>query len=87
MKRGLYRIHGIDGRPDDVRVEDDGIEVPIAEHLYRAHGYLPRADDLPWQEDYFAKKPSAADGSSVSDIAKAAREQARQEFLTRFGRP
>ena len=46
MRRGLYRIHGMDGRPDDVRVEDDGIDMPLEEGLYRARGYLPRRSAL-----------------------------------------
>ena len=38
MRRGLYRIHGMDARPDDVRVEDDGIDVPLEEGLRSAYG-------------------------------------------------
>jgi hypothetical protein len=86
MRRGLYRVHGIDGRPDDVRVEDDGIEFPIEEGLYRTRGYQPSADDLPWQEEFFQKQIPADDAAGASDGAKAIREQARQEFRARFGR-
>jgi hypothetical protein len=57
MKRGLYRIHGVDGQPDDVRVDDDGIEVPVEERLYRNRGHMPVVADLPWQEDYLKKSP------------------------------
>lgn len=84
MKRGLYRIRGA-GCPNDVRVEDDGIEMPMEETLYRAHGYLPRIDDLPWQEDYVRSAASARDLSdAIARDEKAARERARQEFLARF---
>ena len=86
MHRGLYRIHGVDGRPDDVRVDDDGIDIPIKEGLYRARGYLPSADDLPWQEEYFNKRPSVDNVTGTSDAAKAIREKARQEFRARFGK-
>ena len=86
MRRGLYRIHGADGHPNDVRVEDDGIDIPMEEGLYRTRGYLPLADDLPWQEDYFNKTTPANNPTSVADTAKAVREQARQEFLARFGK-
>jgi hypothetical protein len=84
MRRGLYRVPGLGGHPDDVRVEDDGIEMPLAESLYRSRGYLPPVEDLPWQEDYFGKKPAAAPAPSAD---KAAREEARQAFLTRFRKP
>jgi len=53
---GLYRIHGIDGRPDDVRVDLDGITAPLEESLYRARGCQPPVDVLPWQELYFAHR-------------------------------
>ncbi len=87
MKRGLYRIHGSNGQPDDVRMEDDGIEVPLEESLYRTRGYLPRVDDLLWEEDYFSKKRSP-DGNTRDSAAveKTAREQARKAFLTRFAK-
>lgn len=75
MRRGLYRIHGASDRPDDVRVDDDGIELPMEEWLYRARGHLPAVDDLPWQEDYSSAPTEATD--------KAARERARQEFVER----
>jgi hypothetical protein len=88
MRRGMYRVHGANGSPDDVRVEDDGIEMPLAESLYRARGYLPRVEDLPWREAYFAPKPSAASGEAASELAdKTAREVARQDFLGRFRKP
>ena len=85
MRRGLYRIHGIDGRSDDVRVEDDGIEMPLEESLYRSRGYLPPVDDLPWQEDFAQGRLSSATVSNITEGAKkAAREQERQDFLGRF---
>ncbi len=87
MKRGLYRIRGA-GRPDDVRVEDDGIEMPMEEALYRARGYQPCVEDLPWQQDYFSRKRSADSLNGATEAAqKAAREQARQEFRARFRKP
>lgn len=52
MRRGLYRILGTAGRPNDVRVDDDGISVPVEEGIYRARAYQPPADELPWAEDY-----------------------------------
>jgi hypothetical protein len=85
MKRGLYRIRGAEGRPDDVRVDLDGIEAPVEETIYRARGYLPVVDDLQWQEDYFSVTQSAARSNETAEAAqKAAREQARQEFRARF---
>ncbi len=60
MRRGIYRVHGKDGQPDDVRVEDDGIQMPLAETLYISRGYLPRVTDLPWQENYVVPKPPEA---------------------------
>jgi len=87
MKHGLYRIRGAGDRPDDVRLDDDGIEVPMEEPLYRARGYLPSADDLPWQEDYLRRKQSPEGLSGATEGAeKGARERARQEFLLRFRR-
>ena len=56
MRCGLYRIRGLDGAPADIRVDDDGIEVPVSERLYRDRGYLPRVTDLPWQEEYTASR-------------------------------
>lgn len=58
MRRGLYRIHGVDGLPDDVRVDDDGIDLPMNEALYRAYGYKPFVDDLPWQDAYRPQQAS-----------------------------
>ena len=88
MKRGMYRVHGTDGRPDDVRIEDDGIEMPLAENLYRTRGYLPPIEDLPWREAFFAPKASSASTDAAKGQAdKAAREVARQDFLGRFRKP
>jgi len=52
MRRGLYRILGVGGLPNDVRVDDDGITLPVEESLYRARGYRPLVDDLPWEDAY-----------------------------------
>jgi hypothetical protein len=51
---GLYRVHGTDGRPDDVRIDLVGITAPLEESLYRARGHRPPVESLPWQEDYVA---------------------------------
>jgi hypothetical protein len=85
MKRGLYRIRGAADLPNDVRVDDDGIEAPLDEGLYRTRGYLPPVDDLPWSDEYLGLKPSA-EGTGVAreGVEKAAREQSRQDFLRRF---
>ena len=88
MRRGLYRIHGVGDLANDVRVDDDGIEVPMEERLYRAHGYLPAFEHLPWQDQYQKLQPSADSRSSSSEGAeKASRQQAREEFLDRFRKP
>ncbi|HZK89052.1 MAG TPA: hypothetical protein VFC56_02795 [Stellaceae bacterium] len=58
MRRGIYRILGVGGRPNDVRVDDDGIGVPVEEALYRARGYLPSVDKLPWEDAYFSQQAS-----------------------------
>jgi hypothetical protein len=88
MKRGLYRIPGVGDLPNDVRVDDDGIEMPLEERLYRARGYQPPVDTLPWQDQYGKLQPSADSRSSTSDGAeKASRQQAREEFLDRFRKP
>lgn len=86
MKRGLYRIHGIGGLADDVRVEDDGIEMPLEERLYRARGYLPPVDDLPWREDYMISEQSDDIHAAKEGAEKASREQSRQDFLRRFSK-
>jgi hypothetical protein len=59
MRRGLYRILGVGAFPNDVRVDDDGISLPVEESLYRARGYKPLVDDLPWEKDYFFQQASA----------------------------
>lgn len=88
MIHGLYRVRGVDGRPDDVRVDDDGIETPVEERLYRARGYLPPVEELPWQEDRFKPKPATASDRRAAETAqKGAREQARQQFRARFRSP
>ena len=51
---GLYRIHGIGDRPDDVRVDLGGITAPLEESLYRARGYRPPVEQLPWEDTYVA---------------------------------
>jgi hypothetical protein len=59
MRYGLYRILGVGALPNDVRVDDDGISLPLAESVYRARGYKPLVDDLPWEKDYFSQQASA----------------------------
>jgi hypothetical protein len=54
--RGIYRVRGVGGRPNDVRVDDDGITVPLEESLYRARGYRPTFEELLWYEDFCAEK-------------------------------
>lgn len=88
MKRGLYRIHGIGDLPNDVRVDDDGIEVPLDERLYRSRGYLPPVDDLPWSEEYLTlKRPADGLSAAKEDVEKASREQSRKDFISRFRKP
>ena len=88
MIRGLYRVRGTGGLPDDVRVDDSGIEVPLAESLYRARGHSPPIDTLPWRDEYLAPKPSGDETETTREAAeKAAREQARQDFRRRFRQP
>jgi hypothetical protein len=88
MRRGLYRVRGVDGRPDDVRVDDNGIETPVEERLYRARDYSPRVEELLWQEDYFNKQSAKDSDRSAAEAAeKAARDQARLEFRARFQTP
>jgi len=57
MRRGIYRIKGVDDRPNDVRVDDDGITLAMAEEAYRARGHVPPLEDLPWRDEYFAGLP------------------------------
>jgi hypothetical protein len=59
VRRGMYRIPGVGDRPNDVRVDDDGISVPVEESLYRNRGYEPSVDDLPWRDDYLSQQDSA----------------------------
>jgi hypothetical protein len=59
MKRGLYRIRGVGDLPNDARVDDDGIEVPLEEDLYRKRGYLPPFELLPWSDEYLSLRQSA----------------------------
>ncbi len=88
MKRGLYRIHGVAGLPDDVRIEDDGIEAPLEERLYIAQGYLPPVEQLPWREEYLVRQQSAHVSTATTEsAARASREQSRQDFLGRFRKP
>jgi len=75
MTRGIYRVHGLNGRPDDVRIDDDGIEAPLEESVYRARGYLPLIEQLLWREDYIVFKEKPVEGTTAS------RTQARHAFL------
>jgi len=65
MIRGLYRIPAKDDHPEDVRVDNDGIEHSMFERLYRNRGYQPHVADLPWMDDYFAQKGSRTGDSKV----------------------
>ena len=62
MRRGLYRIQGVGGLPNDVRVDDDGITLPLEESLYRARGYQPLVADLPWEDAYRLRQASVSAG-------------------------
>jgi hypothetical protein len=55
MRRGIYRIKGVGDLPDDVRVDDDGITLPMAEAVYRVRGHAPPVEALPWQNEYLAQ--------------------------------
>lgn len=57
MQRGLYRIRGAEGNSDEVRIDDDGIDVPISEQVYLDRKLSPPLDALPWQEEYVAQPP------------------------------
>jgi len=87
MIRGLYRVHGTGGRPDDVRIDDAGIESPLEESIYRSRGYLPPVENLRWQEDFFAPQRTDDDPAARQSSEKAARDLARQDFLERFRKP
>jgi hypothetical protein len=88
MRSGLYRVHGVGGLPDDIRMEDDGIEMPLEESLYRRRGYLPAVEELLWHEDYVTAKQSADRASAARETAaKTDRERDRQDFRSRFRRP
>jgi hypothetical protein len=54
VRYGMYRIFGV-GAPNDVRVDDGGISVPVEESLYVARGYKPDFEYLPWEDAYFEK--------------------------------
>ena len=58
MRHGLYRIHGVDGLRNDVRVDDDGTDLPMNEALYRAYGYKPPFGNLLWQDAYRLQQAS-----------------------------
>jgi hypothetical protein len=58
MRRGLYRVTGVAGVPNDIRVDDDGITVPLEESLYRARGYQPLVENLPWEDAYRLQQAS-----------------------------
>jgi hypothetical protein len=60
VRQGIYRIRGIGGRPNDVRVDDEGITVPVEESLYCARGYWPHIDELPWEDAYRIQQTLAA---------------------------
>jgi len=81
-------VHGVEGLANDVRVEDDGIELPVEERLYRARGYLPPVEKLLRQEDYFGEKEAAERVKKETEAAeKTGHERDRQTFRDRFRRP
>lgn len=77
MRRGMYRIPGVGDSPNDVRVDDDGISVPVEESLYRNRGYEPSVDDLPWRDDYLTKQDS---GNAKSPATEPQVDPARSAF-------
>jgi hypothetical protein len=83
MRRGLYRILGMGGLPNDVRIDDDGITVPLEEALYRARGYEPPVDGLPWRDDYFIRQASA----ELTLLTEAKVDNARKVDHTRTEPP
>ncbi len=84
--RGLYRIAAKDDCPEDIRVDDDGIEYSIQELIYRARGYEPHTADLPWENDYLTPKKArnSCDGDTSASRARADRERDRQDFGSNF---
>ncbi len=84
MIRGLYRVPAKDGRPEDVRVDNDGIEHPIEERIYSARGYLPPSQELPWDTEYLASKSARDSAANDPAAAKAERERVKQDFMRRF---
>jgi hypothetical protein len=57
LRRGLYRIPGIQGLLEEyVQVEDASGNMPIPAWDYVARRYPPPLHELPWQDDYFEKK-------------------------------
>jgi hypothetical protein len=88
MRSGLYRVHGVGGLPDDIRMDDDGIQLPLEERLYRVRGYLPAVEELLWEEDYLSEKRAAERVNAARETtAKADQERGRQDFRSRFRRP
>ena len=53
VRIGMYRVLGVGGLPNDVRVDDGGISVPLEESLYRSRGLKPAVEFLPWEDAYF----------------------------------
>jgi hypothetical protein len=56
VRQGMYRIRGVGGLPNDVRVDDDGISVPVEESLYCSRGYWPFIEELPWEDAYIVQQ-------------------------------
>ncbi len=47
---GKYKTRGVGGKPDLAFVVDKSISFQMGEMLYRNRGYLPRFDELPWED-------------------------------------
>ena len=56
--RGLYRIRGIQGAPNEVVIERGQSRLEIIESQYRLNEYWPEFHMLPWEEEYM--EPSSA---------------------------
>lgn len=75
-RRGFYRVQNIPPLSDEVWVEDAGSGMLIDKATYAQYGYLPRWDDLPWRDDYFAQKAEAEKAARAA--AKAPKEPAKE---------
>ena len=54
---GIYRIRLMPDLPNDVAVQYGTVAIfRVPEPYYRDCGYLPRFEDLPWFDEYEARK-------------------------------